>query len=364
MLLRLLTRIDRERFCPSVVSLMDKGAVGIEIERLGIPVYAINMRQGRPSLRGTLRLAELVRTLRPDVVHTWMYHANLLGGIAARMAGCRAVAWGIHHSNLDKEKNKRSTLWVIDICKFLSFSVPDLILSCSTKAKDVHATAGFCAAKMRVIPNGYDLHEFKRVQQARASVEQELGIPSASPLIGLLARDDPQKNHLGFVEAARQVQMAMGNAHFLLAGAGITTANARLAEAIRVAGLSEHFHLLGHRNDMPRLLSALDVLVSSSDGEAFPNILAEAMACEVPCVTTDAGDSGEIVGDTGLVSAVGDMKALAKNIISFLQKSAVERAMLGRKAVARISDRYEIGRIAKAHESFYQELYGLRACAE
>lgn len=358
MLLKLLTNLDRARFQPTVISLVGMGEVGPRIAALGVPVHALGMRRGGvPGPRALRRLARLLRQCQPDVVHTWMYHADLLGGLAARAVGCRRVIWGLRHSNLSKTENKRSTLWVARVCALLSGAVPAQILSCSARAKAVHAEIGYRDDKIHVIPNGFELDRFQPDAAARASVRADLGLPDEAPLVGLVARYDPQKNHAGFVQAAAQVAARMPQAHFVLAGAGVDAANGALQSAIAAQGLQQRMHLLGRRDDVPRLMAAFDVLASSSSyGEAFPNVLGEAMACAVPCVVTDVGDSAEIVGDTGRVVPPGDMDGLARELLAVLQLPVAERAALGGRARARVAAHYEIGHVTRLYEAFYEQV--------
>lgn len=359
MLLKLLQNIDRSRFQPTVISLIGKGEIGSRIEALGIPVHALGMRRGVPNPLMVFRLARLLRSLRPDVVHTWMYHADLLGGLAARLVGVRRVIWCLRHSNLSKAENKRSTLAVIGLCARLSGWLPQHIISCSRLAKQVHAAAGYVDGKISIIPNGFELDRFVPNAAARASVRAELGLPENALLVGVVARFDPLKNHLGFVQAAAQMLAQQSQAHFVLAGADVDQGNAVLQTAIAVhPGLAAHIHLLGRRDDVPRLMAALDVLASPSHGEAFPNVLGEAMACGVPCVVTDAGDSAEIVGDTGRVVPVGDMDGLARELVAVLNLSAAERAKLGQQARARVQANYEIGHVTRMYEAMYERVAG------
>lgn len=356
MLLKLLQGLDRTHFTPEVISLTTLGEVGPRLQALGIPVTALGMRPGRPDARRFWTLVQHLRRSAPDVVHTWMYHADLLGGLAARMAGVRALAWGVHHSNLAPELNKRATLVVVKVCAWLSRWVPRAILTCSERSRSVHVAAGYCAHKMVLITNGFDLTRFVPDAAARSSMRAELGLEPDTPLVGVVARDDPQKNHLGFVQAAAAVRAAMPQCHFVLAGQGIDLAHAGLGLAIEQAGLQQHVHLLGRRDDVPRLMAALDVLASPSHGEAFPNVLGEAMACAVPCVVTDVGDSADIVGDTGRVVAAADMGEMARQLLNVLQMSAEQRKALGARARERVQERYELGDVTRRYEDFYSEL--------
>ncbi|SHE52599.1 Glycosyltransferase involved in cell wall bisynthesis [Thermomonas hydrothermalis] len=356
MLYKLLQQLDRTRFLPIVVSLTTKGEIGGGIESMGIPVHALGMRPGVPNLILFSRLVKLLRVLKPDLVHTWMYHADLLGGLAARFAGVGTIAWCIRHSDLSPGQNKRSTLLVMKMCAKFSRWLPQRIVSCSDRARAIHVAAGYCAEKFLLIPNGFDLDKFLPDANARASVREELGLPFNTQLVGLVARYDPQKNHLGFVEAAAEVHRVLPQVHFVLAGTNIVPENSALAQAISRAGLQECFHLLGRRDDIPRLMASLDVLASSSFGEAFPNVLGEAMACGVPCVVTDVGDSAEIVGDTGRVVPPGDMTGLARCLIELLQLSLEQRLALGVRARERIRANYDIGNVVKRYEDFYMQL--------
>ena len=357
MLLKVLERLDRRRFSPHVISLTTKGEIGARVEALGVPVECLGMRSGHFSPMKFLRLVRRLRKLHPDAVHTWMYHADLLGGSAARLAGVRAVGWAIRHSDFSPSHSKRSTVWVMKACAVLSRRIPRRILCCSERAKDIHVSAGYEERKFVVIPNGFDLTRFHPDTDARVSVRAELGLSEDTPLVGLIARFDPQKNHAGFFEAAARTYRSRPDAHFLLAGAGVLGNNPDLRRVIQQAGVDGNTHLLGRREDIPRLMAALDVLVSSSSfGEAFPNVLGEAMACGVPCVVTDVGDSAEIVGATGRVAAPGDMAALAHEIVEVLGLSDKERRALGARARERVQARYDIESVVRQYEEFYDRL--------
>lgn len=357
MLHKLLQNIDRSCVEPTVISLMNKGEIGPCIDALGIPLYALGMRRGMPTPWVVLHLARLLWQLQPEVVHTWLYHADLLGGLAARLAGFRRVIWCLRHSNLSKTENKRSTLAVVGLCARLSRWLPMRIVSCSQRAKAVHTEVGYVEEKIHVIPNGFDLSHFAPDPTARASLRAELGLLSDIPLVGVVARSDVQKNHLGFVQAAAQLLTQMPQVHFVLAGTGVDAGNAALQAAIAAhPGMDKHMHLLGRRDDVPRLMASLDVLASPSHGEAFPNVLGEAMACGVPCVVTDAGDSAEIVGATGRVVAVGDMAGLAQQLLEVLRLPAAERIALGHQARARVQAEYEIGHITLLYQALYERV--------
>ena len=364
MLFKLSKQLGRSRFSPTVISLMGLGEIGPRIQALGIQVYTLGMSPKMPNPLKVLRLTSLLRQLQPDIVHTWMYHADLIGGLAARLAGCKHVIWGIRHSNLSKTENKRSTLWIVKACAVLSGYLPAQILSCSVRAKDIHAAVGYAAHKLHVIPNGFELDRFAPDAAAHASVRAELGLAPEIPLVGLIGRFNSQKNHFGFVEAAALLHVQRPDVHFVLAGTGVDANNAEIATAIAAKGLETHMHLLGRRDDVPRLMAALDVLASTSSyGEAFPNVIGEAMACGVPCVVTDVGDSAEIVGDNGCVVPARDMAGLARGLVEMLHLPPKAKVTLGARARARVAANYEIGHVARLYEAFYEQVM-VNQCAD
>ncbi|MCX6564922.1 MAG: glycosyltransferase [Candidatus Aminicenantes bacterium] len=355
MLLKVLERLDT-RFSPNVISLGTLGDIGPRIQALGIPVEALGMRPGMLIPIVFSRLVRRLKTIKPDVVHTWMYHADLVGGLAARIAGVKAIGWSIRHGNLSPKVNKRTTLAVIRACAGLSRWVPDRILSCSEEARKAHINFGNAADKIVVVPNGFDLARYKPDLAAYASVRSELGLGEDASLVGMIGRFDQQKNHTGFFEAAGLLHKKMPSTHFLLAGQGIDDKNSELMRAVHASGAGGVTHLLGLRRDIPRLMAALDVLASPAHGEAFPNVLGEAMACGVPCVVTDVGDSAYIVGDTGRALPPGDMAGLAAALEDLLALPAAELAELGERARARVVEHFEIGNVVKRYEAFYDGL--------
>jgi glycosyltransferase involved in cell wall biosynthesis len=359
MLLKVLERLDA-RFSPHVVSLTTLGEIGPRIASLGIPVEALGMQRGVPNPFAFLRLVHRLKELKPDVVHTWMYHADLLGGLAARLAGAGAVGWCVRNSNMDRNSMKLATRLVVGACARISRRVPDRILSCSETARQAHVDCGYAADRMVVVPNGFDLSRFRPDPLARTAVRSELGLDADAPLVGLMGRFDPQKNHAGFFTAAGLLQRRLPSVRLVLAGNGVDDRNEQLLAMMDGARVRQATHLLGLRSDMPRLMAALDVLASSSSGEAFPNVLGEAMACGVPCVATNVGDSAYIVGDAGRVVPSGDMANLADAIASLLLMPQAERAALGEKARARVAHNFDIDQIVKRYESFYDDLAAIR----
>lgn len=353
MLLKLLMRIDRGKFSPHVISLTDIGEIGTRIAALGIPVEALGMRRGIPDPIRFVRLVYRVRQVKPDIVHTWMYHAALMGGLAARLAGVPVVIWSIFSSDLLRADTSLLKKLTVSWCARMSSWLPDCVQYDSHQGKVYHEKIGYREHYSQVIPNGVDLKEFIPNEQARQDVRQEIGISSKTPLIGLIARFDPIKNHEGFIKAAGYLHRDMPGVHFLMAGKSIEWTNPILKKLIEDTKLTGVFHLLGRRDDIPRITASLDLACLTSWSESFGIVLIEAMACGVPCVSTDCGEQFSILGDTGWIVPIGDMEGLAAKWAAFFLLPENDRRLIGEAARVRVTDQFELGAVVKRYETMY-----------
>lgn len=362
-LYKLVTRMNRARWDCSVVSLTDAGPVlGAKIQEGGIPLHCLGFPRGRPDPRMVTRLAHWIGRTKPDIIQTWMYHADLVGSLAAALsrrptARRVPVVWSVHSTHLVKGKNKAQTLGVIGLNARLSGRLPARVLCCSDAARDTHLQLGYPETLLLTIPSGVDTDEFVPSLAARADVRRELTLPPDTPLIGLSARFDPQKDHETFFRAAGQLHQANPEARFLLWGVGITPDNPALARMAQEAGVSSHTHFLGLRQDTARLTAALDAATCcSAFGESFALVMGEAMACSIPCVTTDMAGPVAVVGGHGWVVPVRDAPALAAAWEEMLALTPDARASRGQAAREHILKHFSLTKTVREYEAFYETL--------
>ncbi len=356
MLSRVISGMDRTRFENEVVSLTGILDLAERMRGIGAGVRTLNMKTSAPNPLLVMRLAEWIRESKPDVIHTWMYHANLVGALAARVAGDVPVVWGIHHSALDPRIDKRRTMFVNRACAFLSRKLPARIVCCSEASLRLHKKLGYTTELLEVIPNGFDLEQAKPIPTAPLSLREELGVPTDAILIGIAARFHPHKDHCNFVQAAALLHKQLPEVHFLLCGLDVTWQNPHLAEWIQAAGIGDRCHLLGVRQDMPRLFAGMDIATNASCSEAFPMAVGEAMACGTPCVVTDVGDSALIVDKTGIVVPPGDPHALAKAWRKLIEAGFAARHRLGMAARHRVQQHFALPAIVERYQAIYARL--------
>ena len=352
MLAKLVAEIDRTRFVSSVVSLTNPGRLGESIQSSRVPVHCLNMQRGRPDPRGLLRLVRLLNTLKPALVQSWLYHADLLSLIAAWKANPIPLVWNLRCSEMDFKYYPYQTRLVLRLLSFCSH-VPAAVVVNSLAGQQYHQRLGYRPRRWEVIANGFDMDRFRPDRSIGPKLREELGLPQDTVLLALVARVDPMKDHAVFLAAARQVATARAHAHFVLAGNGTETLIPRVAEL----GLSGRVHFLGSYRHMDRLIPGIDIAcLSSAFGEGFPNVLGEAMAAGVPCIGTDVGDIRAIIGRTGIVVPPRDPQAFAMAMINLIDRGPNARYELGQAARAWIQAEYSLSHIVTRYEALYESL--------
>jgi glycosyltransferase involved in cell wall biosynthesis len=336
----------RRRDVPvEVLTFYSGGALRLELAREGVPVTDLGKRGRWDVLPFLYRLFRHLRRRRPAVLYSFLPMANIVAvSVAAFVPGTRVV-WGVRASNMDLDRyDALSRLAFRSECRLSRRA--DLIIANSGAGKRYHVERGFPEQRVVVIPNGIDVDRFARTDAGRRAVRAEWGLAEDEIVIGLVARIDPMKDHRSFLEAAARLSMDHDTVRFACVGEGPALATGDLRALADRLGLGGKVIWAGARQDMANVYSALDVIVSSSYGEGFSNVIAEAMACEVPCIVTDVGDSAWIVGDTGDVVPARNAEALRQAMAVLAARSAPERAAIGVRARARVASHFSVETLA------------------
>lgn len=357
MLSRLILTQQAHQFGVShkIISLTSVGVVGAQLQAEGVSVTSLGMRSALQVPLACFRLVGLLRRMQPDVVQTWMYHADLLGGLAALLAGCRHVIWGIRTTDIGKG-GSRATALVRWLCSRLSCWVPRRIVCAAYASRRLHAAIGYSGDRMVVIPNGFDLASLKARAADVAALRHTCGLGADVFVVGTLGRFNAVKDQHNFVRAAGVLAQQYPAVRFLLVGRGCDAANGVLSAWIAATGFPQRFVLLGERQDAPVCLAAMDVFALPSRTEGFPNVLAEAMAMGLPCVSTDVGDAAVVLGDCGEVVPPEDAQALAAGLSRLLDMPAEQRAALGVAGRKRIESEFSMAVCAERFVAIYEDV--------
>ena len=312
-----------------VVTFYPGGAFEKNLSGRGVPMH-VPGKHGRWDAIGFLiRLARLLRGLQPDVIYSFMDVPNILAVALKPLLPSTRIVWGVRASNVDLSRYD----WLARLayaleCRLANFA--DCIVANSDAGKR-HAVANrFPEDKIVVIRNGIDTDHFRFDPDGRQRVRAEWNLGEHEILVGLIGRLDPMKDHAVFLEAASFIARERHDLRFVCAGDGEAAYADALKQQAATLGLTGKLIWAGARDDMPAVCSALDIACSSSSfGEGFSNTIAEAMACGVPCVVTDVGDSALIIGDAGCVVAPGDHRAFAAGILQLSNLPPEKRRLLG-----------------------------------
>jgi len=347
MLLRLGRAEVADGRVPVVVSLTDEGVLGPQMRAAGLVVETIGMRRARPSASGLLRMARLIRRHRPAIVQTWLHHADVAATLGLLLSGRRSVTrliWGIRCSDMSAGKGHSLA---VRLGRLLSTEADHLVAN-SAAGLDLHLRLGYRPRATSVVPNGIDVAAVRAAAGERDAVRRELGIAPDTVVAILPARLHPMKDHWTFAAALAQAPGIVG----LAVGEG----TGRLPDRPNMIRL-------GLRSDVPRLLAAADMVVSTSAyGEGFSNAVAEGMAAGLPAVATDVGDARALVGEGGFVVPPRDPGAVANAMRTLADRPRL-RERMGAAAAARIADHFTIERCVARFRALYDQVEGQTATA-
>ena len=340
-----------------VISLTGPGKYYSLLKKLHIKVYCLNFKFF--SINKFIFLIKLLRSFKPDIVQTWLVHADFLGGIAARLAGIKNILWNIRYSNIEFGKAKFTTILTIRALSILSYIVPQLILSVSKRANKIYINKGYNKKIFKFIPNGYDLNFLKIDKFQKIKFKKKIKIKNKIPLIGTVARYDPQKDHLNLLNSLSLIRLKKIKFSCILVGSNMNRNNTQLSYEIKKLKLTKHVKLLGRNDNILQVMNGLDIhILSSSYGEGFPNVVAESMACGTPSIVTDVGDAAFVVGKTGWVVPPKNSFKLAKAIESALnEKSTIKWNNRCKTARSRIMKKFTVGKMIKLYNKVWIKIY-------
>jgi len=351
MLYKLLANIDRARFDCVVVSLLDKGVYGEKIESLGMPVFCLNLRKIKMIFKDLFNYVRMVRRYKPNIIQGWMYHGNLFAFLTKLLSPKSVIVFNIRHS-IENSKDKLLTRLVIKINAWFSHRVKAVINN-SEASQRQHNKIGFSEKNKVYIANGFDVALFKPTQEVYDLFRIKQEWVKETKIIGNISRFHPMKNHLGILRIFKKIKEETRlPVKFVLAGEEIDSKNKWLVNKINEMRLEKDCILLGPVKTY-ELMPALDVYLSCSLwGEGFPNVLGEAMACEVPCVATDVGDCKQIIAEFGDILPV---KKYEKFAADYCIKRLSESGLIKKQRRQYIVDNYPIQKIVQQYENLFNE---------
>jgi glycosyltransferase involved in cell wall biosynthesis len=355
MLLRLLLADSASTSQHMVLVLRHAGVWGKQLQAAGVTVHALGMTSVWDLPRVLYQLKKLMVLFNPDIVQTWMYHADLLGGLAARFAGYKNIVWGIRRTSLSLSDSKGTLLTMI-LCALLSRWIPKKIISVAEAGRQAHVKVGYDAKRMVVIPNGFDFKNLVATLEQRAALRNICQFSDDDVVVGCVGRFHPAKGHDNFVKAAAILVQSNLKMKFLLVGQGCDTNNTKLIDWLKEFNLQNRFVLLGERIDVPVCLAAMNIFCMPSRTEGFPNALGEAMALGLPCVATNVGDTAVLAGNTVKLIPARNAQALAHGLLEVIALSEEQRSLMGQRAKEHVITEFSIEQACKRYDAVYRKI--------
>lgn len=340
-----------------VIRVGDHTVLAEELRAQGCIVYDLN----EPALLNPgvwTGVWKLIRKEQPDVVQTWMHHADFIGGVAAWLAGVRNVVWGVRASVVWRNpKDGGFKTWLFhQALKWSSRLLPRRIIGNSQVALAAHEEMGFPPRKFVWIPNGIDAERFSPRPDVGMETRRALALPPQAPVAGFVGRFHPIKDMALFFNVAARVQTVVPDLHLVICGGGKPDLYPEAREALLRLPHPDQVHFVPFTQETERLYPAFSLLALTSTSEAFPNVVMEAMACGVPVVSTAAGDARLMIGDAGRVVNIGDADAMTQAWLDTLAMPSNERAAQVQRGRERASQEFTMGRAAERFIKVYEEV--------
>ncbi len=332
-----------------VISLGHLDYYGKKLKKLGFIVIALELKPSLFFLNKLIRLHKIIKFYSPDIVHTWLPFADFIGGLVAKFSGVKKIYWSIVNDYMPANSNFRNIL-AIRLLAFLSKYIPHKIISCSEIGANNHILAGYKRTAITFIPLGVCTNTYKPDKELGLKVRKRLNLNNKDFLIGMIARFHPNKDYNNLLKSLSILKDKSIKFKCLLVGRGISSKNKFLWKLIKTLGLSENLILLEESTNIYELINSLDIYVSSSIKEGFPNILIQTMSCAIPCISTNAGDSKNIIGNAGWVVKVKSPEELSKAIISSMNDDLLSKGQLARE---RVEEFFGLDLMINRYENIY-----------
>lgn len=337
----------------TVVCLGAGGPLVHSLREIGTDVIVLDLF--RSPFRGILRLVHIIWQYKHSALICWLYHPQLIGSLLGRMLGVKKIIWAIRSTDLPKGANLTKIIrWMLS---YLSNGFPDVILYNSFSGRDFHESIGFNRYKSFVIQNGFSLETQRLSMQEKFKLRRSLSIGDDVAIIGMFGRLSPEKGHDRFLNIAKKLLDAQSEKQpmFMMVGRDVELNNPRFSRIVPAEFDLDSLRAIGEQKDIRALMQICDVVCITSESEAFPNVLAEAMLCEIPVISTDCGDARYIVKDLAPIISLGSDDQYVDQLLDLINLEKAKKSILGAKLRDRICSDFSIDRMIEKYVDVFEK---------
>jgi glycosyltransferase involved in cell wall biosynthesis len=350
MLYKTVTHMDKSKYRSIVVSMLPEGRISGMLREQNNEVYSLRMKNKFPNPLVLFKLVSLLRKEKPLILHSYMFHADLLGRIAGKLAGVPIIISSIRNENIGGKWRER-------LLGMSDFMVDRVTAVCRAAGLKQVAAGTTSANKLQVIYNGIELQKYPpRSDELRRAVRQEWNIPDHHRVLMNVGRLERQKNQAGLLESFSDLLLREPDCTLLIAGDG--GLRGELEDKAKQLGISNNVVFTGICKDIPRMLQAADIFVLSSLWEGLPNVVIEAMAARQPVIATNVGGTPEVVesGASGMMVEPGSRKQMAEAMIELVRLPKQRLEAMGEHGRAIVERTFTIERTIDQTEQLYEGL--------
>lgn len=349
MLYRLIEKLDKTKYNVIVVSIIPLGKVADKIKELGINVVSLEMKS-KLELSVIFRLVHILKEFKPTILHSYLFHANLLGRIAGKIAGVPIIISSIRNTIFGGKIRELAL-------RYTDFLSDATTIICETAANRMLSRKIVPKEKLHVIYNGIDPRMYQNFSEdVRQNIRKEFNIPDNATLLLSVGRLQKQKGYPYLIQSAVELKNRGYNFVWLIAGEG--ELRFQLEQMVKNYGLEDTIRFLGLREDVPNLMFASDIFVLSSLWEGLPGVVLEAMASGLPVVATDVGGTSELVEDgiNGYIVTPGNPVMMANAVEKLINMDVESRRKIGNIGREIVQKKFTVEKMVSKHEKLYRDL--------
>lgn len=301
-----------------VISLTSLGIWGKKLIEEGVSVHSLNLNNYSLNLQSIKKIFKIINNYKPDLVHSWMYHSNLITILIYYKYKKIKIIWNIRGS-FERKLTKLKTKFIIYLCSFFSNFVPSKIIYCSKYSMSVHEKIFYNKNKSLFIPNGFSIPKILNIKERKDSFLKHHKLNHKTFVIGMAARFDPHKDYENLFQVIKMTSRFEKKIIFLLAGEEMNYENIDLMNLINNFNIRDKIILLGKFANINDFYSILDMHILTSLSESFPNVIAESMSIGIPNIATDVGEAKNIIKNNGWIVSINNPKNFYQSLIESIK---------------------------------------------